>query len=201
MAVSLQDGLHCNCCCITISLPWLFRRRSQPRVLSSSRGHCHGEAPRTDLSTCQSSGRNARTSKGPPSQCVGYFQHPNVGRKAPSWSLHCYKADRNRLRAIHFREYVPEASPKWTIPGDVACTTPSTSLPAYMGETFVMFSKFWLMVAEFARPYYQDTQVPFKDRVSLRFAETIYQKLLHWMDTAGARAQQNSAQTHHAAIF
>ena len=74
-------------------------------------------------------------------------------------------------------------------------------MPVYMGETFVMLSKFWVIVAKFARVYYQDTQIPFKDRVTLPFAEEIYQELLHWMDTVLAQAKEDLPQTHHVRVL
>lgn len=109
------------------------------------------------------------------------------------------------MRAVHFREYVPEASPECIIPGNAIATekpeSTSTSLSAQDGGTFVMYSKFWLIVVEFARVYYQPGRIPVKNRVSFQFAEAIYQKLLRWMDDTAIQVQGETFEKHHQAIL
>lgn len=59
---------------------------------------------------------------------------------------------------------------------------PAHPLPEYMGCLFTACCRFWAIMQEVSRVYFARVDTPFLSRVSLAFAESKYQKLLHWTD-------------------
>ena len=111
-----------------------------------------------------------------------------------------------RPRSIHFRETVVRYPPNLPIPGKSEPDSDAPSLhplPAYMGGTFTLLCEFWLIVQEFALYYYANSEfgVSLQDRIPLAVAETIYQKLLRWADTALISVVDGEIEPHHLAIL
>jgi hypothetical protein len=99
-------------------------------------------------------------------------------------------ANRNRLRAFYYQDEAVAFPPNYPIPGKIEnddgqpiSQHVSHSLPFYMGKSFTTVCEFWAIVQEVANAYLSQGGKNIMDRVPLAFAESKYQKLLHWMDT------------------
>lgn len=95
--------------------------------------------------------------------------------------------------------------PNFPIPGDdgqgsfYATANDSVLQP---GHTFYVFCELWRAVQEFAGVYYGDhTTAALSDRVSLEYAESVYQSLLSWAGVAAAALRADEGYAHQVAIF
>jgi hypothetical protein len=110
---------------------------------------------------------------------------------------------------MFFHDAAIPCPPLLPIPGNVdevdsrafASKCPPHKLPKYMGRTFPTLCKFWTIVQEVLVFYLSHIgdSVPLK--VPLSFAESKYQKLLHWADAVENDTAHGEYTLCHALIF
>jgi hypothetical protein len=100
------------------------------------------------------------------------------------------------LQSHHYHERPALYPPNYPIPGS---DEPIAWLPGYMGYTFPEICKFECIRARFLLTY--DANGWDASRIPLRFAETLYQDLLDWMDKLPIASARDEHSEHHVLVL
>jgi hypothetical protein len=103
-----------------------------------------------------------------------------------AWSTYSWMT----LHSLFFHDEPIAFPPSLPIPGDLDDASsynppgewPAIPVPSYMGHTFSMMSKFWVIVQEIMAVYLGPKGRANLANIPLAFAEAKYQKLLQWSD-------------------
>ena len=117
-----------------------------------------------------------------------------------AWAMFSWSS----IWTIYYHQSAPYQPPNFPIPGDQTHDPNGWllhPLPTYMGDTFTLLCKFWLIAHETIEAYYSELGVPIVDRISLKFAESQYQRLLKWSTMLPASVARGSPETHHVALL